>query len=38
MAIYPGFIPQTGEIAGDWIEGEERFRNPRHTQRFDFFP
>ena len=38
MAIYPGFIPHTGEIAGDWIEGEERFRNPRLTQRFVFFP
>ena len=38
MAIYPGFIPHTGEIAGEWIEGEERFRNPRLTQRFVFLP
>jgi len=38
MAIYPGFIPHTGEIAGEWIEGDERFRNPRLTQRFVFLP
>ena len=38
MAIYPGFIPHTGEIAGGWIEGEDRFRNPRLTQRFVFLP
>ena len=28
-AIYPGFTPHTGEIAGEWIEGEARFGNPR---------
>jgi hypothetical protein len=38
MAIYPGFIPHTGQIAGEWIESEERFHNPRLTQRFVFFP
>jgi len=38
MAVYPGFIPHAGEIAGQWIEGEERFRNPRLTQRFVFLP
>jgi hypothetical protein len=38
MAIYPGFIPHTGDISGRWIEGEERFNNPRLTQRFVFLP
>jgi hypothetical protein len=38
MAIYPGFIPHSGEIAGDWILGEERFKSPRLTQRFVFLP
>lgn len=38
LAIYPGFVPHSGEIAGDWIEGEERFSSPRLTQRFIFHP
>jgi hypothetical protein len=38
LAVYPGFVPHTGQIEGDWIEGEERFRDPRLTQRFVFFP
>ena len=38
MAIYPGFVPHTGEISGRWIEGEERFNSPRLTQRFVFLP
>jgi len=38
LAIYPGFVLHSGEIAGDWIEGEERFTNPRLTQRFVFLP
>ena len=37
LAIYPGFIPHSGEIEGDWITGEDRFRNPRLTQRIQFF-
>ena len=36
LAIYPGFVLHSGEIAGDWIENEERFTNPRLTQRFAF--
>lgn len=38
MAIYPGFVPHCGEIAGDWIRGEERFKSPRLTQRLVFRP
>jgi hypothetical protein len=38
LAIYPGFVPHSGEITGDWIMGEERFTNPRLTQRFIFRP
>ena len=38
MAIYPGFVPHSGEIAGDWIEDERRFSSPRLTQRFVFLP
>ena len=38
LAIYPGFVPHSGEIHGDWIRGEERYSNPRLTQRFVFFP
>ena len=38
LAVYPGFIPHTGEIAGDWIRGDERFSAPRLTQRLVFFP
>jgi hypothetical protein len=38
LAIYPGFILHSGEISGDWIRGEERFTEPRLTQRFIFLP
>jgi hypothetical protein len=38
LAIYPGFILHTGEVAGDWIRSEERFQSPRLTQRLVFFP
>ena len=38
MAIYPGFIPHSGHIEGDWIEDERRFTSPRLTQRFVFLP
>jgi Family of unknown function (DUF6445) len=38
MAIYPGFVPHSGEIAGEWIKSDERFRSPRLTQRFIFTP
>jgi hypothetical protein len=38
LAIYPGFVPHSGEIIGDWIKSEERFTNPRLTQRFVFMP
>jgi hypothetical protein len=36
LAIYPGFVPHSGEIAGDWIRSDERFTNPRLTQRLLF--
>ena len=38
MAIYPGFVPHSGEIAGDWILSDDRVQRPRLTQRFLFFP
>jgi hypothetical protein len=38
LAIYPGFVPHSGEIHGDWISSDERYSNPRLTQRFVFFP
>jgi len=38
LAVYPGFVPHTAQIVGEWIQGEERFREPRLTQRFVFFP
>lgn len=38
LAIYPGFVPHTGEIAGDWITTDERFTEPRLTLRLVFFP
>ena len=37
LAIYPGFVPHSGEIVGGWIEDESRFTAPRLTQRFVFF-
>ena len=36
LAIYPGFVLHSGEIAGDWIRSDERFSNPRLTQRLIF--
>lgn len=38
LVIYPGFVPHSGEIAGDWISGPERFSSPRLTQRLVFVP
>jgi hypothetical protein len=38
LAVYPGFVPHSGEIVGDWIRGEERFTEPRLTLRLVFFP
>ena len=38
LVIYPGIVPHSGEIVGDWIEGEGRNAYPRLTQRFTFFP
>lgn len=38
LAVYPGFVPYTGQIEGEWIKGDARFREPRLTQRFVFFP
>jgi hypothetical protein len=38
LAVYPGFVPHSGEIVGDWIRGDERFSAPRLTQRLVFFP
>lgn len=38
LVIYPGFVPHSAQIAGDWIEGEARLTSPRLTQRFVFFP
>lgn len=37
LAIYPGFVLHSGEIAGDWISSEERTIAPRLTQRIQFF-
>jgi hypothetical protein len=38
LAIYPGFVPHSGEIVGEWIRTDERFTNPRLTQRLVFMP
>jgi len=38
LAIYPGFVLHTGEISGNWITSDERFKTPRLTQRLVFFP
>ncbi len=38
LVIYPGIVPHSGEIGGEWIHGEERFTYPRLTQRFAFLP
>lgn len=37
LTIYPGFILHSGEIEGEWIEGEDRLSAPRLTQRIMFF-
>lgn len=37
LAIYPGFVLHSGEVKGDWIEGDERLSAPRLTQRIMFF-
>ena len=36
LAIYPGFVPHSGDISGDWIRLGERHRSPRLTQRLMF--
>ena len=38
LAIYPGFILHSGDITGDWIKGDERFLEPRLTQRLVLQP
>jgi Family of unknown function (DUF6445) len=38
LAIYPGFILHSGEIEGEWIKGDDRFRSPRLTLRLAFMP
>jgi hypothetical protein len=38
LAVYPGFVPHSGEIVGEWIKGDARFNEPRLTQRLVFFP
>lgn len=38
LAVYPGFVPHSGDIAGEWIASEERVTKPRLTQRFLLFP
>jgi hypothetical protein len=38
LTIYPGFVPHSGEIAGDWISTDARFKSPRLTLRLAFFP
>lgn len=37
LAVYPGFVLHSGEIAGEWIENDDRFTYPRLTQRIMFF-
>ena len=37
LAIYPGFVLHSGEIEGEWIGSDTRFRSPRLTQRIMFF-
>lgn len=38
LVIYPGFVPHSGDISGEWIRTDERYSNPRLTQRFAFLP
>jgi hypothetical protein len=38
LAIYPGFVPHSGEITGDWISTDARFTSPRLTLRLAFLP
>lgn len=37
LAIYPGFLLHSAEIEGAWIDGDERLKTPRLTQRIMFF-
>jgi hypothetical protein len=37
LAIYPGFLPHSAEISGDWIRTGERLSSPRLTMRLIFF-
>jgi hypothetical protein len=37
LAIYPGFMPHSGEMTGDWISSDSRFTAPRLTHRIRFF-
>ena len=36
LAIYPGFIPHSDEIAGEWIHTDARKSEPRLTMRLPF--
>ena len=36
LALYPGFVYHTGEIAGDWITDGRRMEDPRLTMRAIF--
>ena len=36
LAIYPGFMPHSGDLTGDWISSDARFQAPRLTQRLMF--
>jgi hypothetical protein len=38
LAVYPGFVLHSGEIAGEWIKSDERFVTPRLTLRLAFLP
>jgi hypothetical protein len=36
LAVYPGSVHHSGDISGDWIQSEDRFTQPRLTQRLIF--
>jgi hypothetical protein len=38
LVVYPGSVPHSGEISGNWIGMNERYSSPRLTQRFLFAP
>jgi hypothetical protein len=38
LAIYPGSVPHSGEIDGEWIRSEGAIDYPRLTQRLMFVP